>query len=72
MDERRQAEPRSGLVGWFAAHPKTTIALGLALLLCMAAWLFDAVAETRLRRRIDAIRATGAPVSVDDLYAAIP
>ncbi len=64
------SDPRGGILGWFAAHPKTTIALVLALLLCVAAWLIDAVVETRLQRRIDAIRATGAPVSVDDLNAA--
>ncbi len=72
MDERRQAEGRGGILGWFAAHPKTTIALVLALLLCLAAWLFDAVAEKRVRDRIAEIRATGAPVSVDDLNAAMP
>ncbi len=37
--------PRGGILGWFTAHPKTTLALSLVLMLVLAAWLLDAVAE---------------------------
>ncbi len=52
---------------WFARHPKTTILLAFILLIAIGLFAFDTIAKRRLAARIDAIRAKGEPVCVEDL-----
>jgi hypothetical protein len=72
MDHPGPSRERGGLVGWFISHPISAAAVVLLLLLVGIVWLLDAAAETRLQRRLDAIRASGAPLNVEDLNAAMP
>lgn len=71
-DHPGSSQERGGLVGWIISHPIATAALVLLLLLVGVVWLLDAAAETRLQRRLDAIRASGAPLTLDDLNDAMP
>lgn len=63
---------RSVLVRWIISHPKTTAALCGLVLLAGATAVFNASANHRLQRRIAAIRATGEPITIDDLRALTP
>lgn len=61
--------PRRGLIGWIVRHPKSTAAGALMLLLIGSCKLLDMKAEQQFQRELDAIRASGAPVTLDDLNA---
>ncbi|MFQ5425282.1 MAG: hypothetical protein ACE5F9_15055 [Phycisphaerae bacterium] len=63
---------RRGVLGWLAAHPKTTVALVGFVLLIATIVLVDRVARSHLRAQLDAIRAAGQPTTIDDLNARIP
>jgi hypothetical protein len=71
-EEQGRSGTRGGILGWFIAHPKTTVFISLLLLLVIGLSLFDAVAERRLRRQLDAIRAAGEPTTIQDLNEAAP
>ncbi|MEK6642692.1 MAG: hypothetical protein AABZ08_02195 [Planctomycetota bacterium] len=64
-----ETNSRGGVIGWMKRHPKTTVFLGLVLLLAVGLYLFDAVAKNRLAERIAAIRAKGEPTTLADLLA---
>ncbi len=65
-------ERRKGLLGWCAAHRKTTGLMGVLILLVIAGFVIDQVAENRLEDRLDAIRAAGEPMTIEDLISAYP
>ena len=71
-DPNRQESQRHGVLGWISAHPKTSIALCLFLLLIGTTVLFDQAAKGRVARRIAALRAAGMPTTIEDLQAAMP
>jgi hypothetical protein len=71
-DSHGQESPRRGVLGWIAAHPKTSISLCLLLLLISVTVLFDRAAQGRVARQIAALRAAGMPATLEDLQAAMP
>ena len=71
-DPYGQESRRRGVLGWIAAHPKTTITLCLLLLLIGTTVLFDQAAKGRVARRIAALTAAGMPTSIEDLKSAMP
>ena len=51
-DRPTSARRRGGLLGWFAAYPKSTAALFLLVLLALFAGLFDRASERGLQSRM--------------------
>ncbi|MCC7316583.1 MAG: hypothetical protein IT419_17460, partial [Planctomycetes bacterium] len=69
MDDAR-GERGEGLGGWVRRHPKLTAVFCLFLLLLMGTLLFDRAAGNRLQHELDAIKARGEPISVQDVNEA--
>jgi hypothetical protein len=63
---------RGGLGGLIASHPKIAAVLGVLILGSILVFLLDRMAQSRLERRIDAIRQKGEPVSLQDVIAGLP
>ncbi len=60
---------RRGILGWIIRHPKSAACGLIVLLLVGSCKLLDMQAERAFQSEIDAIRASGAPVTLDDLNA---
>jgi len=73
MAEEPDPSRKAGwLARWRASHRKLLISCLALLLVILAVWLLDSLAEQRLRRRIRAIQAKGQPVTAGDLAARLP
>lgn len=72
MSDQQESDRPPGVLGWIISHPKTTILISLLFLMVCGLWLFHGLAESRLQRRIAAIRAKGEPTCVEDLNASRP
>lgn len=71
MMEDAKGERGEGLGGWVRRHPKLTAVFCLFLLLLMGTLLFDRAAGNRLQHELDAIKARGEPISVQDINEAM-
>ena len=60
-----------GMIAWLARHTRLAVAFAALALLMGTTWVLDHAAQRRLQFRIDAIRAKGEPVTVDELAASI-
>lgn len=71
MVDDAMGERGEGLGGWVRRHPKLTALFCLFLLLLMGTLLFDRAAGNRLQHELDAIKARGEPISVQDINEAM-
>ncbi len=65
-------DQRTGLLGWIIRHRWLTMFLCCVVLLVLTVLLLDMAANNRLQRRLNAIRAAGEPVTIEDLAARMP
>lgn len=71
MVDDAKGERGEGFGGWVRRHPKLTAVFCLLLLLLMGTLLFDRAAGNRLQHELDAIKARGEPISVQDINEAM-
>lgn len=71
MTDSVAGERSGGLGSWARRHPKLTVTICVLFVLLMIALLFDRAAGNRLQHELDAIKARGEPISVQDINEAM-